>query len=51
MGIKNVSEAAALELASDATFSIRMVLEESRKFMVHAKRKKLSTEDIDFGMR
>ena len=41
----------ARELAEDATFRLKTLLQDAHKFMVHAKRKQLLCEDIDLALR
>lgn len=41
----------AQELANDVEYRLRAILQEARKFMVHAKRTKLTTEDFNHSLR
>ena len=46
-----LQEEAAKELAEQATFRIRTLLQDAQKYMTHAKRKKLTREDLDLALR
>ena len=50
-GIPVLPEEAARELAEQATFRLRVLLQDSQKYMMHAKRRKLNREDIDLALR
>jgi len=51
VGLSALSDEAARELAEDATFRLKTLLQDAHKYMVHAKRKKLLCEDIDLALR
>ena len=46
-----LQEEAAKELAEQTTFRIRTLLQDAQKYMTHAKRKKLTREDLDLALR
>ena len=46
-----LQEEAAKELAEQTTFRIRTLLQDAQKFMTHAKRKKMTREDLDLALR
>ena len=50
-GITGLSDEAARELAEDATFRLRTLLQDTHKFMVHSKRKNMLCEDLDLALR
>ena len=51
VGINNLSDASAKYLADNLTARIKQIVQESVKFESKAKRKKLLTSDIDYGLR
>jgi histone H3/H4 len=51
VGLSGLSDEVARELAEDATFRLKTLLQDAHKFMVHAKRKQLLCEDIDLALR
>ncbi|XP_033107157.1 transcription initiation factor TFIID subunit 6-like [Anneissia japonica] len=51
IGISQIPEEATKVLAEDVSFRLKQVIQEAAKFMVHGKRKKLSTSDIDAALR
>ncbi|KAH9813789.1 TATA box binding protein associated factor-domain-containing protein [Melampsora americana] len=51
LGIGNLSDEAANALAADLEFRLNQIIEESIKFMRHAKRTKLMVEDVDYALR
>ncbi|EGG09832.1 uncharacterized protein MELLADRAFT_47407 [Melampsora larici-populina 98AG31] len=51
LGIGNLSDEAASALAADLEFRLNQIIEESIKFMRHAKRTKLMVEDVDYALR
>ena len=51
VGLAGLSDEVARELAEDATFRLKTLLQDAHKYMVHAKRKKLLCEDIDLALR
>ena len=46
-----LQEEAAKELAEQTTFRIRTLLQDAQKYMSHAKRRKLTREDLDLALR
>ena len=46
-----LQEEAAKELAEQTTFRIRTILQDAQKYMTHAKRKRLTREDLDLALR
>ncbi|KAG0140568.1 hypothetical protein CROQUDRAFT_665018 [Cronartium quercuum f. sp. fusiforme G11] len=51
LGIANLSDDAASALSADVEFRLNQIIEESIKFMRHAKRTKLLVEDVDYALR
>lgn len=51
IGIASLGDDAAKELADDVTFRLKVIVQDSLKFMHHSKRQKLSTTDIDHALR
>ena len=51
IGLTGLSDEAARELAEDATFRLKTLLQDAHKFMVHARRRDLHAEDIDLAMK
>lgn len=51
IGIGNLPDEAAKELADDVSYRLKLIIQESAKFMHHAKRQKLSPNDIDHALK
>ncbi|CAK1548450.1 unnamed protein product [Leptosia nina] len=51
VGIANLGEDAAKELADDVTFRLKVIVQDAMKFMNHSKRQKLSITDIDHSLK
>ncbi|KPJ13678.1 Transcription initiation factor TFIID subunit 6 [Papilio machaon] len=51
VGIANLGDDAAKELADDVSFRLKIIVQDAMKFMHHAKRQKLSITDIDNGLK
>jgi len=51
VGISNISDELAQELASDVEYRIREVAYEAIKFMHHSKHTKMTTEDVNNALR
>lgn len=51
IGIGNLPDEAAKELADDVSYRLKLIIQESSKFMHHAKRQKLSSCDIDYALK
>lgn len=51
VGIPNIGKDVADNLARDVEFRIGQVLEEALKFMRHAKRTQLTTQDVSLALR
>lgn len=51
IGIPNLSEPAAQNLAPDVEYRLREIIQEATKFMRHSKRSSLATVDIDNALR
>ncbi|KAK9504183.1 hypothetical protein O3M35_010570 [Rhynocoris fuscipes] len=51
IGISTLSDEAAKELADDISYRLKHVIQDSAKFMHHAKRQKLNTLDVDHAMK
>ena len=51
IGIPNLSDDASRIIADDISFRIKLILQEAEKFAGHAKRKKLTTDDIDRALK
>lgn len=51
IGIASLGDDAAKELADDVTFRLKVIVQDSMKFMHHSKRQKLSITDIDNALK
>ncbi|VVC95426.1 unnamed protein product [Leptidea sinapis] len=51
VGIANLGDDAAKELADDITFRLKIIVQDAMKFMQHSKRQKLSITDIDHSLK
>lgn len=51
IGIGNLPDEAAKELADDVSYRLKLIIQESAKFMHHAKRQKLSPIDVDHALK
>lgn len=51
VGISSLGDDAAKELADDVTYRLKMIVQDSIKFMHHSKRQKLSITDIDYTLK
>ncbi|KAH9634151.1 hypothetical protein HF086_001353 [Spodoptera exigua] len=51
IGIANLGDDAAKELADDVTYRLKLIVQDSMKFMHHSKRQKLSITDIDNALK
>lgn len=51
IGIGNLPDDAAKELADDVSFRIKHIIQDAAKFMHHAKRTKLMNQDIDSALK
>ncbi|KAK3918177.1 Transcription initiation factor TFIID subunit 6 [Frankliniella fusca] len=51
IGIPNLPDEAAKELAEDVSYRLKLIIQDAAKFMFHAKRQKLSTSDIDAALK
>lgn len=51
IGISNLPDDAAKELADDVSFRLKHVIQDAAKFMHHAKRVKLMQQDIDCALK
>jgi transcription initiation factor TFIID subunit 6 len=51
IGIAGLTDDAMHFLADDATFRLRLAIQDSLKFMHHGKRKKLTTADLDSALK
>ncbi|XP_050433272.1 transcription initiation factor TFIID subunit 6 isoform X1 [Adelges cooleyi] len=51
VGIGNLSDDAAKEISDSATYRLKLVLQESKKFMMHSNRCKLMPSDIDSALK
>ncbi|VDN04194.1 unnamed protein product [Thelazia callipaeda] len=47
IGISGLSDICASQIAAQTTFAIKQVIEQSKKFAVHGRRKRIIAEDID----
>ena len=50
-GIANVTDDASRVLAEDVTYRVKCILQESFKFAMHSKRKRVTTSDIDLALK
>lgn len=51
IGIANLPDDAAKELADDVSYRLKLIVQDAAKFMHHAKRTKLSTLDVDHALK
>ncbi|XP_054712697.1 transcription initiation factor TFIID subunit 6-like [Uloborus diversus] len=51
VGISNISDEAAKHLADDITYRMKIMIQDAKKFMGHARRKKLSVNDLDYTLK
>ncbi|KAJ1528842.1 hypothetical protein ONE63_007216 [Megalurothrips usitatus] len=51
IGIANLPDEAAKELAEDVSYRLKLMIQDAAKFMFHAKRQKLTTSDIDAALK
>lgn len=51
IGIPLTDDVAARELAEQATFRIRTLLQTAQKYSMHAKRRKMNAEDLDLALK
>lgn len=51
IGIGNLPDEAAKELADDVSYRIKHIIQDAAKFMHHAKRTKLMNQDIDSALK
>ena len=51
IGIPNLSDDSSRIVAEDISFRIKLILQEAEKFAGHAKRKKLTTDDVDRALK
>lgn len=51
IGIANLPDDAAKELADDLSFRLKHIIQDAAKFMNHAKRTKLMHQDIDSALK
>lgn len=51
IGISNLSDLAAKELADDISYKLKQIVQDGQKFMHHAKRDKLCLQDIDQSLK
>ncbi|XP_071449000.1 transcription initiation factor TFIID subunit 6 isoform X1 [Hetaerina americana] len=51
IGIANLPDEAAKELADDVSYRLKRVIQDAAKFMHHGKRQKLTTADVDNSLK
>lgn len=51
IGIGNLPDEAAKELADDVSYRVKHVIQDAAKFMHHAKRTKLLNKDVDSALK
>lgn len=51
IGISNLSDLAAKELADDISYKLKQIVQDGQKFMHHAKRIRLSLADVDESLK
>jgi histone H3/H4 len=51
IGVSNLSDEACRDLVQDLTFTVKSLLNDSKKFIRNSKRKKLLVTDIDYALK
>ncbi|GAB6024217.1 Transcription initiation factor TFIID subunit 6 [Chamberlinius hualienensis] len=51
IGIANLADEAAKDLADDVSYRLKQAIQDSAKFLIHGKRKRLLTNDIDNALK
>jgi transcription initiation factor TFIID subunit 6 len=51
MGLNQLPDEAAKELADDVSFKLKQIVQDAKKFMHHSKRMKLCLADIDHSLK
>ncbi|GFT16740.1 transcription initiation factor TFIID subunit 6, partial [Nephila pilipes] len=51
VGVSNLSDEAAKLLADDVTYRLKIIIQDAKKFMSHAKRKRLCISDLDHTLK
>lgn len=51
VGISNLQDDAAKELAEDVTYRLKCIIQDALKFMELGRRQKLNTQDIDHSLK
>lgn len=51
IGVSNISDDAAKLIADDITYRMKMLVQDAKKFMCHAKRTKLTVSDLDHTLK
>ena len=51
VGISNLQDEAAKEIAEDVTFRLKVIIQDAVKFMEMGKRRKLCAQDFDFSLK
>ena len=51
IGIHGMPEEALQQMADDVSYRLRMLVQDSKKFMTHGKRKRLSTFDVEHALK
>lgn len=51
IGISNLSDLAAKDLADDISYKLKQIVQDGQKFMHHAKRTRLSLADLDHSLK
>lgn len=51
VGVSNLQDEAAKEIAEDITYKLKLIVQDAVKFMEQAKRTKLQASDIDNSLK
>jgi transcription initiation factor TFIID subunit 6 len=51
LGIANLNDEASRVMAEDVTFRVKCILQDSLKFTMHSKRRRVTTGDVDFALK
>jgi transcription initiation factor TFIID subunit 6 len=51
LGISNLNDESSRVMAEDVTFRVKCILQDSLKFAMHSKRRRVTTADVDFALK